>query len=399
MQKTKKKSPFIVESSGLPGIGKITIFHVITGLGMGGAEMMLYKLLSCMDQKTFTNEVVSLTEVSVIGRKIQEMGVRVRALRVNGLLSSPLAVIRLAWWMRKARPAIVQTWMYHGNLFGGLAARLAGSVPVIWGIRQSNLDLKSSRRSTIFISKLGARLSPYLPNRIVNCSSVAKDLHVSLGYASRKMTVIPNGFDPAEFRPNQSARTDVRRSLGIPENGVVVGLVGRFHPQKDHKGFIDAAGELSSKLPDVYFLLCGKDINSKNQQLMTWIKEARLDDRCLLLGIRQDMPRLVAAFDIAVSSSSFGEGFSNVIGEAMACGVPCVATDIGDSSFIVGDTGRIVPPKNSQAMAKALEKLIGMDPDKRTMLGNKARSRIEKHFSLSAVTARYENLYLELIHS
>ena len=398
MQKTKQKSPFIVESSGLPGTGKITIFHVITGLGMGGAEMMLYKLLSCMDQKTFTNEVVSLTEISVMGRKIREIGVRVRALGLNkGLLSSLLAIIRLACWMRKARPAIVQTWMYHADLIGTIAAFLSTRAPVAWNIRQTNLSPEFNKRSTIRTARLCARLSHRLPSRIICNSHVSCAAHVDFGYDKNKMVVIPNGFDLDLFKPDPAMRNSVRKELGLPDHAILIGLVARFDPQKDHHNFIQAASLLSAIRPDVYFVFCGKHITKENSLLTGWISNKGLDDKCTLLGERHDIPKINSALDIACSAS-IGEGFPNVIGEAMACGVPCAVTDAGDSALIVGDTGRVAPAENHRALAAALAELVDMGPFERARLGERARSRIEEHFSLSAVTARYENLYLELIH-
>ena len=271
---------------------------------------------------------------------------------------NPVAVLRLAKWLREDRPDVIQTWMYHADLIGGLAAKLAGGIPLAWGIRQSNLSDQGSRRLTIHTMRMCAQVSRWLPARIVCCSEASQRVHAALGYATEKMIVIPNGFDLRAYKPDSAARESVRAELQIPADAPVIGLVGRFDPQKDHHTFVCAAALLHRSRPDVHFLLCGDDVTWENAELRGWIEEAGIRKQCRLLGRRNDLSRLTAALDIAASSSSFGEGFPNVIGEAMACGVPCVVTDVGDSALIVGQTGRVVPPQNPKELANALSELV-----------------------------------------
>jgi glycosyltransferase involved in cell wall biosynthesis len=286
--------------------------------------------------------------------------------------------------------------MYHADLLGGLAVRLVGSgIPVVWNIRHSNLDPKGNKRTTIWTAKVCARLSNRLPARIVCCSEASRQVHTALGYAPQKMVVIPNGFDLSAFKPDPAARESVRRELGIAADALLIGLVGRFDPQKDHGNFVAAAALLSAAYPEVHFLLCGDGVNWDNQKLAGWIEEAVLRQRFHLLGRREDMPRLTASLDIASSSSSYGEGFPNVIGEAMACGVPCAVTDVGDSAFIVGYTGLVVLPRDPEALAQAWKRLIDMGPEGRQRLGGAARKRILENFNLPDIIARYEALYRE----
>ena len=211
------------------------------------------------------------------------------------------------------------------------------------------------------------------------------------------MMVIPNGFDLAAFKPDAKARTAVREELGISQEALLIGLVGRFDPQKDHRNFVAAAARLRAYCPQVHFLLCGDGVNWNNAELTGWIGEAGLRQQFHLLGRREDMPRLTAALDISSTSSSYGEGFPNVIGEAMACGVACAITDVGDSAFIVGETGLVVPPRDPEALAHAWKKLIEMGPEGRQKLGETARKRILENFSLPDIVARYEALYKEVV--
>lgn len=372
----------------------VKVLHLITTLSLGGAEMMLYKLLSRLDRRIFVLEVVSLTDVGPVGKKIQNLGVPVRALGMNRGQPNPWGLLRLVRLLREDPPHVLQTWMYHADLIGGLAAKLTKNIKVVWGLRQSNLDLQVNKRSTVWTALACARLSRWLPERIVCCSEASRRLHEEVGYAAKKMLVIPNGFDLDTFRPDSTARQTVRQELSISQDALLIGLIGRFDPQKDHANFIQAAARLHTCLPNVHFLLCGDGVNWKNQVLVEWIKVAGIQACCHFLGRRDDIPRINAALDLA-SSSSCGEGFPNVIGEAMACGVPCVVTDVGDSALIVGDTGRVVPPKNPHALARAWYELIERGPEHRRRLGAAARCRVRKHYSLQAIATQYEKLYEE----
>ncbi len=354
--------------------------------------MMLYKLLSGTDRENFESEVVSLMDIGAIGKRIQELAVSVRALGMRQGVPSLPALLRLVYWLRQNPPHCVQTWMYHADLIGGISAKLAGGIPVIWGIRNSNLKPQHTKRTTLLTAKACARLSRRLPARIVCCSEASRQSHKEMGYAEDRMVVIPNGFDLAAFKPDQEARPAVRRELCIPGEAPLIGLVGRFNPLKDHNNFIRAAAHLHACLPDVHFLLCGDGVTWENPELVEWIKTAGIQTRCHLLGRREDIPRLTASLDIACSSSN-SEGFPNVIGEAMACGVPCVVTDVGDSAMIVGETGRVVPPRNPQALAECWRELLELGPEGRSRLGSAARHRVEEHFNLPLIVTRYERLY------
>ena len=369
--------------------------HVITGLGSGGAEMMLYKFLSGIDRGRFDCTVVSLSEGGQVYEMIRALDIPVHALGMKRGLPNPLSLVRLARMMQSQRIQLVQSWMYHADLLSGLAARWAG-IPVVWGIRQSNLSPQLNRRTTMWIIKACARLSGRLPHHIVCGSEAARGSHIEQGYDSKRMSVIPNGFDLEKYRPDARIRLRIREWLKLNPEALVVGLVARFDPQKDHANFVKAAGLLHRMMPDVEFVMCGEGVIPDNSMLVGWIRQAGIVERCHLLGRRDDISEIMTAIDV-LCSSSCGEGFSNVIGEAMACGVPCVVTDVGDSAVIVGNTGRIVPPRDPAALAESIRELLNTSPEERRKLGTEARQRISEHYGLPIVVARYLDLYEEVL--
>lgn len=377
----------------------ISIVCLITSLCDGGAETMLYRLLSRLDRKRFSPQVISLVDIGAgpMSEKIQKLGVPVRFLGMRPGRPNPTSVLRLIRWLRQDQPDVIQTWMYHADLVGGLAARLVGGIPVVWGIRNSDLNVEESKSLTRLTMGICARLSRWLPERIVSCSEVARDIHTAAGYVAEKMVVIPNGSDLETFKPDPAACESVRKELQIPETAPVIGMMARFDPQKDHRNFVRAAKLLYHNGPDVYFVLCGDGVNWENEKLTGWIEEAGIRCRCHLLGRRDDIPRLTAALDIASLSSSFGEAFPNVICEAMSCGVPCVVTDVGDSARIVGQTGLVVPPRDPAALAAAWLKILDLSRDSRIELGMAARRRVTERYNLPNIVSRYENLFEEVV--
>lgn len=247
----------------------------------------------------------------------------------------------------------------------------------------------------MFVNRACAFLSQKFAARIVCCSEASLRIHRELSYPSEKLEVIPNGFDSEQIKPDPAARVSVRKELGISSDALLIGMAARFHPHKDHHNFVRAATLLHRQMPEVHFLLCGLNITRENSQLTRWIEEAGIGDRCHLLGLCHDMPRFFAALDIATTASR-SEAFPVVIGEAMACGTPCVVTDVGDSALIVDKTGIVVPPGNPEALARAWRQLIVAGHEVRRLLGLAARRRVQKHFALPAIVRRYESIYAEL---
>ena len=373
---------------------KIKVLHIITGLSTGGAEMMLYKLVSKMDRSCFDVYVASLTDIGPVGEKIKKLNIPVVVVGMKrgwkGFFSFS-GFFKLLKIVKNYKPDIIQTWMYHSDLIGGLVGKLF-RIPVIWNIRHSNLDPKYNKKTTIWIAKICAKFSKILPKKIICCSYASKDIHSKLGYDENKMVVIPNGFDLDAFFPDKQAREKVRKELGINDKIIVIGFVARFDPQKDHKNFFEAAKIVHKIYPKVHFFLCGDGISWKNEKLREWIEKSGVEKVTHLLGRRDDMKNVYNSIDI-FCSSSYGEGFPNVIGEAMACGIPCVVTNVGDSAIIVGDTGFVVPPKNPESLDEAIIKMIKIGKEKRKELGRKARKRIEENYSIEKIVINYEQLY------
>jgi glycosyltransferase involved in cell wall biosynthesis len=371
----------------------VRILHVITGLTTGGAEMMLLKLLS-NNTGDWEPAVVSLMDEGTIGPSIVALGIPLYSLRMRRGRPNPVRALSLMTITRQFRPQLIQGWMYHGNLMASFARFSSGvRVPVFWNIRQSLEGVAGERRLTQAMIRLGALLSWHPAGIIYNSQTGARQ-HEIFGYRASKCVVIPNGFDCQIFRPDDEARRQVRKELGIGIDTILIGLIARFHPVKDHASFLRAANLVARTHPHVRFLLVGKGLAEKEPVLTKLIREQHLESRIFLLGERLDMPRLTAALDIACSAS-WGEGFSNTIGEAMACGVPCVVTDVGDSARLVADTGLSVPPRDPQGLAQAISRLISAGAAHRQELGAAARRRVESEFSLPVVARQYEKLYRE----
>ena len=358
--------------------------------------MMLLKLLERLDSARFSPHVISLTSLGEIGSRIQALDIPVEALGMQpGSIPSPITFARLVQRLKAIKPDVMHTWMYHADLVGGLAARLAGVPAIAWNIRYSNLSRDHTKWSTRAVAHLCAKASRWIPDRIVCNSQTARAIHISIGYDPRHFVILPNGFDLSRFYPDTSSRHAVQTELGIPDSARLIGLIARFDPQKNHQGFFEAAGQLHRQMPEVHFLLAGMDIDEKNPLIRKWVQRYGIAEVTHLLGLRQDISRLTAALDVA-SSSSYGEAFPNVLGEAMACGVPCVVTDVGDSAYIVGDTGRVVAPGDMIGLAAAWAQLLAMPDTERRALGQRARARVAEHFEIGAVVKQYEAFYEEL---
>lgn len=372
------------------------ILHIITSLQMGGAEMALYRLAITLDPNLFRQSVISLTGDQPVGDLLRSAGIPVESLELRPGFPDPRGIFRLRQKISAVVPDIVQTWMYHADLMGGIAAKLAGSYPVVWNIRHTITDKGSLKTSTYLIASVNALLSRYLPAKIVCNAHAGKQTHAAMGFEESKMSVIENGFDLSRFVPDKTSRQDVRNELGLPGNGNLIGMAARYHPQKDHANFIRAASILARKRQDVDFLLWGNNMDDTNLELAGLVHSVDLQDHVHVLGLRRDGQRLFSALDIATLSSAYGEAFPQVIGEAMACGIPCVVTDVGDSARIVENTGRIIPPRDPQALANAWDELLSMPEAERNRLGLSARERIKNLFSLETTTRKYSQLYLAL---
>lgn len=356
--------------------------------------MMLARLLSRLDRRRFASVVVSLSGTGPTEARLRAIGIPVVTLNMRRGIPGPALVWQLARAMRRVRPAIVQTWLYHADLLGAVVGRAVGVRTICWNVRCAELNPTDHSRLMSSVRWLLARLSGW-PAAVVVNSSAGRRAHESCGYRPDRWELIPNGFDLEAFAPSPERRAVLRSRLGIVDDQLLVGLVARYHPIKDHATFLKAATAVAAARHDVRFLLAGRGIDERNGELMDVLAQYGLRKRTYLCGEVDDTPALFAALDVAVCSS-YSEAFPNVIGEAMASGLPCVTTRVGEAPALVGDTGVVVPPRDPRALADAIGRLLSMNAAARRSLGLAARQRIADEYSLDAVVGRYERLYEEL---
>lgn len=371
------------------------VVHITTSLEEGGAEAALYRL--CCYGPAGRQQVICLMDQGKYGPLLRQAGMEVDCLGLRRGQFSVMAVLQLVRLLRRHRPAVVQTWMYHSDLIGGLAARLAGIRRVVWGVRTSQLDPALVNRSTVVVIRLCALLSRMLPDRIVCCAERARQVHQRLGYVADRLEVIPNGYDLQALQPDPTAGMRLRAQLQLPLQGPLLGMVARFDPQKDHRNLLEALALLHRQGQRVPCLLVGSGLEAANRPLQALLQQLDLGDQVRLLGSRRDVPAVMNALSTHVLSSAYGEAFPNVLAEAMACGVPCIATDVGDSGLIMGSTGWLVPPRNPQALADALAAAVLEPEAKHQQRRRTARQRIVDQFSIARMVERYMGLYEALI--
>lgn len=357
------------------------ILHVISGLGTGGAEMMLFKLLGQLNGAGWRHHVIAIKRGGPLEAAIRGLGVPV----------SSLAGLKAA--LGELQPDVVQGWMYHGNLAASLAGCVAAQSkpPVLWNIRHSLYALRHEKPLTRWIIRANAWLSGQ-PAAIIYNSTIARAQHEALGFSAAQGTVIPNGFDMARFRKDADARARIRAALGIPPQAPVIGHVARWHPMKDQAGMLAAFAAFARRHPDAHLLLAGKGLDRSNADLAPQLAGCPAE-RVHLLGERSDVPDILNAMDVFTLNSAWGEAFPNVLGEAMACELPCVTTAIGDSAAIVGDTGSVIAPRSPEALATAWETLLAQGTEARAALGARARQRIEDNYAVAACVRQYADLY------
>lgn len=372
------------------------ILYIITGLRSSGAEFMLYKL--CLSLAHGKNEisVISLTSVGDLGEKFNEIGIPVLPLGLNkNLLSNIPKFYKLYVQIKRYSPDLVHTWMYHADLIGGLISKIAGVRCIVWCIRNSDLSPIKTKLSTRIVLRICSTLSSFIPTKIVCCSRNAIKIHIQKGYCKDSFVHIPNGFDTNIFKPSSKNHIQLKNELSIPKSHRLIGVVGRYDPQKNHLGFITCIYKLSKVYNDLSFIFVGDFLDCQNLELVKHINNYNLNN-IYLLGKRDDIPFIMSSLDIFVSPSIYGEAFPNVIGEAMSCGVPCVVTDVGDSSLIIGNCGYTVPPNNSQNLVDAVSILLNLNKEDHTRLSIESRSRITEKYEIVNVSKKYVGLYRHL---
>ena len=379
----------------------IEVMHVITSLDVGGAETMLARLVAGDTAGPVSHSVVSLKPGGVLRPRVEGAGIPVCDVGIGSRRGALVGLGRLAGRIRTTRPAVVHSWLYHADLVATLALALSGrwsATRLVWGVRCSDMDMRRYSPSTRYILKLLRHLSS--KTDLVLCNSDAgRAVHERLGYHPPRWQVVPNGVDVGRFRPRPDERAAIRAELGLDDKSFVVGMCARVDPMKDHDNFVAAAATFAETAPEARFVLVGSRTDQPGSALHRAITASGTAGRFVRLGQRQDMERVCAAFDVATLCSAYGEGFPNVLAEAMACGVPCVATDVGDSASIIGDTGFVVAPRDAAALSAAWDRLRRESRDHRAKRGAAARRRVASRYALTTMIEAYRTLYSECVLS
>jgi len=357
------------------------VLHVIPGLGFGGAEAMLTNLATAPARRT-EPIVVDLLRAGANAARLKAAGVSLHELGVRGPASFLFALRRLTLLIAELQPDVVQGWMYYGDLAAALALGRSGrraATRLYWGVRCSDMDF-SKYGFALRAAVSACRRFSDQPDAVIANSEAGARVHRALGYRSRTFEVIENGIDTERFQPDRAARAAMRSALSIDADAAVAILPARVDPMKDHATFLTAL----ERLPRITALAVG-------------LGTERLPGHPNLIGLgaRDDMAALYNAADLMVLSSAYGEGFSTVLGEAMACGLPAVVTDVGDSARIVAETDMVVPPRDPAALAQAIEAFFMKPAGERAALGQAARARMARDFSLARALERFETLYIE----
>ena len=368
----------------------IRIVHIITGLGSGGAENMLYKLLKYSDRNKFYHEVISLMDEGVIGEKIRDEGIKIHSLSISrtNIIKSILEARRICKDFD-----IVNTWLYHADIFGFFIAKILLRKKLIWNIRHSNLDKDANKSRTLMIVKTNALLSKKLDCITFN-SNRALENHINIGYRNKKTIVIPNGFELDKFSFNEKNRKILRSALNIDKENKVLITVGRWDIQKDYDTLFKALNQIKNTHTNFKMLLVGTNLDDNNEELCSLASNYNLSDDLILLGRRNDISEILSAADCYISSS-LGESFSNSIGEAMACSLPCIVTDVGDSKQIVGETNDVVKSKDFNGLAESICKFLEEPECTRNF---NSRNRIMENYDIRIVINEYEKNFQDVIN-
>lgn len=373
------------------------IVHIITSLNDGGAENTLYKI--CKYDKFNKHIVISFLNSGKYFYLLKRIGIEVYALDVK--FYSFYKIFILMKLLRSLKPNIIQTWLIHADLVGGLVSRLLGFKNIIWNIRYSEIQKKNQVKLTkLLIIKIMAKLSYIVPQSIVIVSKKAQKIYVSQGYDKKKFHFIPNGYDLRILKYNYLQKIEFKQTLKTNKKIPIIGNISRFHPKKDHINLIKALSILKSKNINFFCVLFGTNVDKNNTELVSEIKNLGLNRNVRLFGQNDNVVKIFNGIDLFVQSSSYGEGFPNVVAESMACKTPCVVTNVGDSSFILGDTGWIVPPNNPFKLAKSIQTALDEIGKKKWIIrGDRSRSRIKKNFNINKMINSYNYLWKNVFFS
>ena len=368
------------------------ILHVISGLNDGGAEGVLFRLVTTDSE--LEHIVISMGSNGKYGPIMKSKGVKVFTLDMNQKKFIIFDLFRLFGLIRRIKPNILQTWMPHADLIAGILGKISGVEKIFWGIRHSNLDIEKANKKTVKIVRINSWLSSYIPDGIISNAKSASIAHALNGFSMKKMIVIPNGFDVSKLAINNNVRSCFRQSLGVDDDTFLIGMVARYDPQKDHENLLRSLQYLARKNCKFKCVLVGTGMVEENSHIWKLIHDLGLQDFVILLGQHSEISLVMNGIDLHVLSSSYGEAFPNVVAEAMACGTPCVVTNVGDAKDIVQDTGWCVDPEHPRALSDAIWSAYnewGSYEWSRRILS--ARGRIEKSFSMESMVDSFHRAW------
>jgi glycosyltransferase involved in cell wall biosynthesis len=388
----------VIEPRGSEKLGsRIRVLHIVADLRTGGAETMLIGLIKNSDPYAFEHRVLSMRSRGDFETILKQLDIRIDALGIHSWLDGLAKIGEIRKIVRDFRPDIVHTWLYHANVIGGIAGSLWSDAKIVWGLHCGWLSSYHTKRLTRLMRMIGAKLSNFVPHNIICCAYSVREFHAGIGYNRAKLAIVGNGVELTRFAPSEIARAELRRELNVSPNQLLVGMIARFDPQKDFRTFIEAAVIVRRRYPDARFVLCGPGFETSNEAVVSELREKGLEESFVLLGLRSDVPRLMAALDTLVLSSLYGEALPLVVIEAMACGVPVVASDIGDIQRAVGPYGRVVQPRLPREFAEGITYYAGLTPEQRQLNATNARARVASMFSLPSVIRQHEALYRRLV--
>lgn len=372
------------------------VLHCIAGLTGDGAQRLLLRLARGLQGHAVQSVIVNLGQATPLVSDFEAVNVPVLSLGMSPAVRDvPGAVSHLRRTMYDLEPDIVQGWMYHANVMTFLA-KAAGrfNLPVVWNIRRGLDDYRERSRSTRAVIRMGCILSRYVES-IIYCSEKSRSQHETFGYAPSNGRVMHNGFDTARFAPSPHVRQEARALFGAQDDEVIIGNVGRYDIAKGHRHLLEAFALVAARIRKVRLVCVGRELNRDNPEIWNMITRAGIAERVALLGERDHVEQIFPGFDM-YCSSSISEGFPNVIAEAMACALPCVVTDVGGTAEIVGQSGILVAPRSSDALAKGLEIYARLSSAERCAIGEKARARVCEAFSLESMVKNYAQMYRAL---
>jgi glycosyltransferase involved in cell wall biosynthesis len=373
----------------------LSVCLVARSLGVGGAERQLVTMAVGLAQQGVRVSVLVFYRGGKVGAELEGTGVEVRYLEKAGRWDVRGFFSRYAATLRELNPSVVYSFLAVPNLVCLTSRVFVPRARLVWGIRGSARDLSKVNRLDRLARRLQVPCSRFAHLVVVNSRRGYRYYASSAHFPVARMVVIQNGIDSERFKPDSMARKSVRRSWDIAEDAVVVGLVTNFDPVKGTDVFIEASAALLAERRNLHFIVAGGTATARAPWESHCV-ELGISGNISWLGEQAEMPSVYNGLDILVSSST-SEGFSNAIGEAMACGIPCVVTDVGDSSDIVGEAGYVVMPGDVGALCHGISQMLDLDQDARSSLGHLARVRVISHYTVGLMVEKSHQALRSLV--